>query len=269
MTDSRAADLIAAACARWRLTLGAFRTETFTSIVQQVAGPHGPAALKVLKPAGREERAAIPILGWFDGHGAVRLLDHHGDAQLLEWLPGPPLSDLVSQGRDDQATAALAATAKSLHAARPTPPPTGLHDLADRFAPLLARGDAVARTAAALLASGPPPRPLHGDLHHGNVLADAAGTWRAIDPKGVFGDPHYDLANTFCNPVDQPAVARDANRVLAMATTFATTMNLDRERLLAFAFCHIHLATIWSIQDGQDPTHGHAMTAIIGPLVSP
>lgn len=262
-------DPVRDACDHWHLEPGVFKTETFTSFVQQVSGARGPALLKVLKPAGHEERAAIPVLEWFDGQGAVRLLDHHGDALLLEWLPGPSLADLVKQDRDAEATAHLASIARSLHAPRQTPAPAGLPDLADRFAPLLARGDAIATTAARLLASGPPPRPLHGDLHHGNVLADADGHWRAIDPKGVLGDPHYDLANTFCNPVEQPEIARDAARVATMATTFATDLNLDRERLLAFALCHVHLATIWSEQDGQDPTHGHAMAAVIAQAVSP
>lgn len=44
----------------------------------------------------------------------------------------------------------------------------------------------------ALLESTPSECFLHGDLHHENVLQHA-DEWRPIDPKGLRGDPHYDL----------------------------------------------------------------------------
>jgi streptomycin 6-kinase len=34
---------------------------------------------------------------------------------------------------------------------------------------------------------------LHGDFNPGNVLAGRTGTWVAIDPKPMIGDPAYDL----------------------------------------------------------------------------
>ena len=29
---------------------------------------------------------------------------------------------------------------------------------------------------------------LHGDLHHENILLDASGNWKAIDPQGRIGE---------------------------------------------------------------------------------
>lgn len=35
---------------------------------------------------------------------------------------------------------------------------------------------------------------LHGDLHHENILKNDAGEYKVIDPKGVVGDPVFDLS---------------------------------------------------------------------------
>ena len=43
---------------------------------------------------------------------------------------------------------------------------------------------------------------LHGDLHHENIMHGPRG-WLAIDPKGVLGDPGFDAANMFYNPLDR------------------------------------------------------------------
>jgi streptomycin 6-kinase len=43
---------------------------------------------------------------------------------------------------------------------------------------------------------------LHGDLHHDNILHDG-NAWVAIDPKGLIGDPAYEIAPLLCNPIDK------------------------------------------------------------------
>ena len=43
---------------------------------------------------------------------------------------------------------------------------------------------------------------LHGDLHHDNILKKDNG-WLVIDPKGLIGDPVYDLATYLCNPIPE------------------------------------------------------------------
>lgn len=291
------ASALTAACARWRLTLDGPPIETPTSTVHRVTGRDGSRAiLKCLTPAGHEERAAIPLLRWYGasvggasvgcasvggasvggasvGGASVRLLDAHGDTMLLEYLDGPPLSALVNTGRDAEATEILATVCRGLHA--PTsPPPAGLHSLAARFQPLrdAAATDALhARAAAAaahLLTTGPAAIPLHGDLHHGNILADASGAWRAIDPKGLIGDPHYDLANALCNPLEFPGT-RDPGRAAAMARSLATVTGLDAARLLAYAACHACLAALWCLQDGTDPHHPQVMAHILDAVVNP
>lgn len=45
---------------------------------------------------------------------------------------------------------------------------------------------------------------LHGDLHHENILLGERG-WVVIDPKGLAGDPAFELAAFMRNPIDELA----------------------------------------------------------------
>ena len=47
------------------------------------------------------------------------------------------------------------------------------------------------------------PVVLHGDLHYGNVLSSDREGWLAIDPKGVTGEPSYEVGDLFRNRVDE------------------------------------------------------------------
>lgn len=40
---------------------------------------------------------------------------------------------------------------------------------------------------------------LHGDLHHGNILLNHSGNYTIIDPKGVIGDPVFDISRFILN----------------------------------------------------------------------
>ncbi len=261
-------NLLESYCVRWGLRPVNSAIETRTSTTLKVAYAAGEAALKCAKP-GIDEASAAGILKWFGGAGSVRLLRHDRGAMLLEWIDGSPLSDLVRDGRDGDAAEILADVACRLHAPR-SKPLAGVPSLERRMAPLLALRDTAdplvqeaAALAGRLLETSNDKRPLHGDLHHDNILHHAERGWLAIDPKGVIGDPHYDLANALCNPVQHPEIVRDANRVETQARIFAGRLGLDARRLVSFAFCHACLAAIWCTQDGDDPRHWREMARII------
>ncbi|TNJ60029.1 aminoglycoside resistance protein [Paenibacillus hemerocallicola] len=40
---------------------------------------------------------------------------------------------------------------------------------------------------------------LHGDLHHGNIILNQSGEYTLIDPKGVIGDPIFDMSRFLLN----------------------------------------------------------------------
>lgn len=43
---------------------------------------------------------------------------------------------------------------------------------------------------------------LHGDFHHDNILLGNDGEYIIIDPKGVIGDPVFDIARFILNEFD-------------------------------------------------------------------
>ncbi|MFJ8436900.1 aminoglycoside phosphotransferase family protein [Kitasatospora sp. NPDC094019] len=95
--------------------------------------------------------------------------------------------------------------------------------------PLLAEAR---ETAVALAASATEEFLLHGDFHHGNVLAADRAPWLAIDPRPLVGERAYDLARLALDRADTlvgspglPAAVRRRLHQLAEA------LEVDRERL--------------------------------------
>jgi len=258
-------------CRLWNLTPSGVQFESYTSILLPVRADGNSGILKVFKP-GSDESNTAGLIAWFDGLGSAKLLRSDQSAQLLEWIDGPHLSDLVRDGDDVLATELLAEVIGKLHMPRPDIPPD-LVPMEKLMEPLLARrqcGDdiqsAAAGLAADLLETTQTRQPLHGDIHHDNILRHRERGWLAIDPKGLFGDRHYDLANALCNPCRYPEIVRVPKRALAHAEILADRLTLDLQRTLSFAFCYACLSAIWCEQDGDDPTHAQQMARIFSDI---
>lgn len=94
---------------------------------------------------------------------------------------------------------------------------------------------------------------LHGDVHHGNVLrfgggdADGDDDWRAIDPKGLVGDPGFDTANVLANPT--PAIALRPGRLARRARVIAEETGADLDAVLAWAEAWCALSAAWDADD--------------------
>ena len=235
--------------------------DTVTSRVWRVrldAG--GMAIVKDLKPIADAESRGAAYLRWQDGRGCVRLLASDADRLLLEDAGDRPLRDLLERQGDAAATAVMAEVVSELHRGTGTPP-DGLLPLEEHLASLFAAADAgrdrpdspfvaAAGLARRLLDAGHAPRPLHGDLHHGNVFEAPRG-WLAIDPKGLLGDPAYDVANVFYNPLDRDDLRLDPARIGSMARNFAAVLDRDPADVLGWAIVDITLSAAWATEDGR------------------
>ena len=108
---------------------------------------------------------------------------------------------------------------------------------------------------------------LHGDLHHGNILAATPGTragsgghpggsgsptrWLAIDPKGVVGEAAYETGALLRNPMPALLTMPHLERVLARRLDrLADELDLDRGRLLGWALAQAVLSAGWTVEDG-------------------
>ena len=252
-------------------------------LVLWVDGADGPAVLKLAVP-DKDLIAEARALTLYGGRAAVRLLSVWPErgALLLERVhPGSPLA-LVTDDR--QAMEAIATFARELwltlddHSglARVDDWVSGLSRLRRRFdggtGPLPSRlVDGAERVFQTLLATSPQPRLIHGDLHYGNILAAERRAWLAIDPKGVIGEPAFDVGYLLANPSAHLLEStRPADRVLADRIAFLPdALGVDRERVVAYAFATSVLSAWWSLEDhGRGWERAVAVAELLEPKLS-
>jgi streptomycin 6-kinase len=262
--------LVEECAARWSLKVGPPFPQLSYNYAAPAEGDGGARfVLKLGVPSPGLTREAEALLA-FGGRGAARLMDADAarGALLLERLePGTPLAALCEEA-DAAATSAAAAVMRRLRLAAPPRPdffPTAA-DWGLGFARCRSHfGSATGpfprklfeeaeSLYAELLASSAEPALLHGDLHHGNVLAAAREPWLAIDPQGVVGEPAYEVGALLRNPLprllDWPNPARVTERRVAL---LAEELGLERARVRGWGLAQAVLSVWWSIEDEGEP----------------
>jgi streptomycin 6-kinase len=251
---------------RWGLTIApAFPNLSYNYVAPAVRADGLEIVIKlgVPNPELSSEAAALRV---YDGRGSIRLVDADADAGILlleRVRPGTTLADLTD---DDAATAIAADVMRQLW--RPAPPdhpfPTverwskSLFELRGRFGggtgPLPEHLVALAASLATeLIGSMAAPVVLHADLHHGNILAAERQPWLAIDPKGVAGEPAYEVGALLRNPMPQILAMPQPRRVLARRVDLlAERLGFDRQRLIGWGVSQAVLSACWSLEDGGD-----------------
>ena len=247
---------VARLCAKWSIELDPVIPETsMTLVLLGHSAVLGPVVIKS-SPLADEFRAEATALALAAGDNVSRLydVDFERSAMVTERIvPGTQLRDVPMA--DEDATRLAAETVCTMW--RPVPNPVGLHPLRlwmralfswsprpDRLATdLVEHAQAV---GSSLLANSARDCLLHGDFQHHNLLQRASGDWVIIDPKGLIGDPGFDIAAWMYNP---PGVsARDdylavAKRRIAIC---AEVWSMDQQELTAWAFVGAVLSACWS-----------------------
>ncbi len=91
---------------------------------------------------------------------------------------------------------------------------------------------------------------LHGDLHHENILAAEREPWLAIDPKGLVGEPAYEVGAWLRNPMPQLLDMPQPGRILARRINqLAEELGFDRARLRDWGLAQAMLSAWWSMED--------------------
>ncbi len=247
----------------WELTQPEKNAQTFTSDVYKVADSDGRICiLKHLNDVGREfEKYGAAYLSYVGDAAAAQVYKHDDGALLLEYAGGGELKALVDAGRDDDATEVAAHVIRALHDGQGCDIPSefwtmernaaALFDADDSFHPFVPQAKKVFR-ALIDTQKDSDIRVLHRDIHHMNILKSERG-WLVIDPQPVVGDRHYECTTFFLNPTGYADILNPA-RVEKIETIFCRVLELDKERLRQFSFCHAMLSACWCAMDEQDPT---------------
>lgn len=248
---------------RWSLTLQApFQNLSYNLVIPGITKERKQIVLKLGPPCAEltSETAALQL---FNGRASVRLLNHDAarGALLLERVvPGDALHQLQDEPTATQTAARLI---RQLWREPPTDHsfPTlsrwfrSLAILQAQTAPEFSKDliERASETLALLQASAPQPAILHGDLHHENILYSHDQGWLAIDPKGVCGDPGYEVGTFMLNQLPGNASPSELREILSRRLSiFADELNIERKRLIDWAFCHAMLSAAWSLEEGAD-----------------
>jgi streptomycin 6-kinase len=259
-------DLISYSSERWSLKLGLPFANLSYNLVLAATGSDGAALVLKLGVPCPELLTEAAALDLFRGMGAVRLLDHDTDRGILlmeRIVPGTPIHEMQS---DREAPRTAAKLMQQLWRCPPANHPFPSLDiwfrafdrLRNRFAggtgPFTAKLiEKAERTFADLNASTDRRVILHGDLHHTNILFSAKRGWLAIDPKGVCGDAGYEVGPFMVNQL--PAGASDSVMLETLAqrlSVFSEELNIKRERLAQWSFCHAVLSALWDFEESAE-----------------
>ena len=258
--------LVAECAQRWSLTvMPPFEPLSYNFVAPAIRADGTDMVLKLGVP-NPELLTEIAALRIFDGHGIVQLLDSDLDrgALLVERLkPGTPLVDLA----DDEAATSIAAQVmrqlwKPVPAEHPFPTVAkwaqGLQRLRKRFdggtGPFpsywIERAEGL---FAELLGSMAEPVLLHGDLHHENILAAERQPWLALDPKGVVGEPAYEVGAFLRNPLPRILHEPQPGRMLARRVAqLAEELDFNPARLVGWGVAQAVLSAWWDFDDSGD-----------------
>lgn len=266
--------LLADCAQRWSLTLHAPFALSYNYVAPAVRPDGTQVVLKVgmPTPALLNEIAALQQ---YNGQGSARLLDADpawGVLLLERLIPGTPL---LSVADDERATLIAAQVMRRLWKpapANPVFPSVGewaarLQQARTQFpassGPLPPKLlDAAERLFAELLASMATPVLLHGDLHHGNILAAERQPWLALDPKGVVGEPAYEVGALLRNPLPQLLARPQPQRVLARRIELlAAELELDPQRMIGWGVAQAVLSAWWGYEDHGVVWHDTLMIA--------
>jgi streptomycin 6-kinase len=255
---------ILAACERrWGLTIGApFSNLSFHYVTSATNRAGEPVVVKACSPT-REFTKEMEAIRFFDGHGMAQLLAFDADDEVMvleRLLPGTLLKTVKD---DEQAMSGAASVMKQLWRPVPTgaPFPT-VQDWGKGFKRLRqhyngghgpfpkALLEQAERLFAELENSMVEPVLLHGDLHQENILAAQRHPWLAIDPKGLIGEPAYEIGALLRNPLPELLQMPDPKRVLARRVDqLAAELGLDRERIRGWGLAQAVLSAWWGVED--------------------
>jgi len=268
----RLPDTIASYARRWSLTVfPPFPNLSYNYVAPAVRADGMELVLKLGVPDFEQQRETA-ALRHYDGRGSAMLIeaDPEGGALLIERLrPGALLAELED---DEQATLIAAEVMGQLW--RPAPPDHSFPTVADwadgmgrlraefgggtgPFPPRMV--ELAERLFAELLGSMDAPVLLHGDLHHENIMSATRRPWLAIDPKGIVGEPAYEVGALLRNRLDaEPDLRRLQARRLDQ---LAEALELERQRLLGWGVAQAVLSAWWSYEDhgrGWEPMVANA-----------
>lgn len=245
---------------------------TFNYVAKATAG-NGQSVILKISCDSQTILHEMQALIQFDGNGSVKLIDSNAkyNALLLQQaVPGITLKTLYP-GQVEYVMDCYVSTMNKLHDAHISKKHEYRH-IADWLiafdkiksdqipAHILKRAidlrDALLSSLGQLVF-------LHGDLHHDNILKHN-DSWLAIDPKGIIGEPEFEIAAFDFMYITELANTIDVKHIFEKRISMlAQKSNLDAHRIKNWVFVRLVLMATWLIQDNGDPSWAIKLAQIL------
>jgi streptomycin 6-kinase len=267
-------DLVAEYARRWSLTiLPPFDYDSYSYVCPALQKGVENVVLKLGVPHP-EITSQIEMLRICNGEGMVRLLDadpEKGVMLMERAMPGTMLATL----EDDEKMTEIAAHVmrrqwKAVSSSYSFPTVAEWASDLDSLVTLFEDGygpfpryliDKARRLFKDLLKRSEEPRLIHGDANPFNILQAGRESWLFIDPKGVVGDPLYDVA-VFLNNLPENKTPMEKRRMLARRVRqFAGILGFERQEVRDWGQAQCVLSGFWTFEDhggGWEPTFANA-----------
>lgn len=224
----------------------------------------GSAVLKIGKSASKEFISEWNALREYDGRRFCRVFDADPDNGVIleeRVRPGTPLRDERSLERR---LSVFCSMYKDLHippadpamyptytgwVARITDYMSRRHDCKELYAYMKKANDLCQSVAAAHTQQ----MLLHGDFHHDNILLGEGGAYTIIDPKGVVGDPVFDVPRFILNEFDDEQPSELAKKINEIIGILEKNLLIPNDLLRKCLFVETAMGECWSVEDGATP----------------
>jgi len=94
---------------------------------------------------------------------------------------------------------------------------------------------------------------LHGDFHHDNILLSDNEEYMIIDPKGVIGDPVFDVPRFILNEFEDEKTPELQAKIIEIISVLEKTLGIPNEILKQCLYIETAMGACWSVEDGSTP----------------
>ena len=264
---------IDALCKKWDLScVTPVDNMTFNYVAKAISNMNQAVVLKI----GYDKKSVVDemrALRYFNGDGSIELVDYDDkyNALLLQQaVPGLTLKSL-NQTHVDTVLDCYVEVMQALHS-KPLASNHGYPHISDwlmvldnaapeNFPPLVLNKAIEIKNR--LLKTSDTKLFLHGDLHLDNILQNGS-QWIAIDPKGVVGDPAFEVfAFDFIQSAELANKSNIGALLASRSELIAGKSNLSAQRIKEWAFVRLILSAAWSIEDNCDPSWAIDIASIL------
>lgn len=235
---------------------------SYNYVAKAIRSDDQPIVFKI----GFDKKAIVDekqALTYFDGNAAIRLLDYDErySALLLDQaIPGVTLKSLYPTQEEfvidcyvDTVKRLLSKSIKSTYSFRYI---KDWLEALDKAQPNLIPNDLLQRAIGlknTLLSTMTKEFVLHGDLHHDNILQNN-DMWIVIDPKGIVGEPEFEIAAFDFISIDEIKTDNEVRKLFdRRLNLIAEKTNLSAERIKDWVFVRLMLSAVWFVEDNGDP----------------